>query len=114
VCPVSDAPNRDRNSDPSILLISSGTPLHGVMEDQMQHFFFNIRDDHVLVRDGEGQLLEDLDQAVALATRMAWHAGAEANSDAEIDSRRIEICDEFGRTVDAVSVRVVAREAAMS
>jgi hypothetical protein len=84
------------------------------MEDQMQHFFFNIRDDHVLVRDREGQLLDGLDQAVALATRMAWHARAEANSDDEIGSRRIEICDGFGRTMDAVSVRVVALEAAMS
>jgi hypothetical protein len=76
----------------------------------MRHFFFNIRDDSVLVRDDEGQPLEDLDQAIALAKRMAWHANAEAAPRSEIDRRCIEICNEVGLTVQVVSVQTVADE----
>lgn len=76
----------------------------------MQHFFFNIRDDSVLIRDNEGQPFKDLDQAIALAKRMAWHANVEVAPEAKVDQRRIEICNEVGLTVQIVSVRKVAEE----
>ena len=71
----------------------------------MQHFFFNLRSDGVLVKDYVGETLGDLDEAIAQAVDMAQHLGDAEKSGANVEGRQIEICSETGLTVQVIAVK---------